>query len=1092
MVANVTLSMQSPTTATMAAHGPCLAARVVAVIQAAEAAAPCSEAPVLARVCEVAPANHPATSVIVSHGSRLLERAVMARNAATSTTHLTCWPASPRAPAMHVSWRVQRETDAASAAKCPVMGAVAASSSSNGRAPSPSPSKVGRHGSKRRGGRKTPPKAVEAPLGHPRVSSMTTTVHVDAELLPYFLDEDDACDWHMAVRDACPAARTDYAAAKREADDAFVAASNTEFAHRGIGGLRVAVPTMDSEDPDILLQRIVLPLMETYLTLLTRHADEMAAAEEEIRLGLPDPEDQDDVEALKSVRTTLKETVRDLPPAGPAHPLTAAELAWVALRKGHLALALHESGVPLPCLPPHADFAPRLLVDTVNNGTTPEDETLAATIPRRARSLAVVLRSPRPSYIETLFVQALRGVSVARPPVWLHRQAGRYLPEYMAAKGTKNFLDMTADPVLAAEITLQPVWRYNVDCAIIFSDIMTIPQALGMELIMQPGPFFPNPIRTLEDIERLAYQPAILEHVYAALRQTRAQLAHDKALVGFCGGPWTLMAYMIGKDLAKKWLHMHPDWAHQLLRKCTDVAIDYLAKQVDAGADVVQVFESNAADLGPADFYEFALPYLTDIAQGVKGRHPHVPMTLFPRGANYATARIAQETLYDAISVDWAGVPAEARAAAGEFVTLQGNLEPDALYEPHDKIRAKVREMIAAFGRHRYIVNLGHGTKPDMDPEAIGAFVDEAQTVVIGSRNSPLAMAQAHMVQAALERAGVEQAERHATALAQSSNPGWSPAPKHRFRIDGVATKGDKILDVALAKIGSRGLFTKELEWSLMRGRVHLVQHSLKDLETRQPAGLALAAVLKRADRRDALVSRAEHKYTLATLPKGATVGTSSLRRRAQLAAVRPDLKIIDVRGNLNTRIAKLLGTHAPTANVRYDALVLAMAGLERVPESGALLAACHVQALSPTPGAKAEPIFVPSTSQGAIGVQVRARDRGVRRLLRVGVDHTATRAAIAHERAMLAAVEGGCQVPVAVLATALDVQGKPLPSEFESGKKLEWTAADIAGWRIEGHVWSLDGTRHVSATTGSGIATAKELLRLGGDRIIEDLRREL
>ncbi|KNE59029.1 hypothetical protein AMAG_18083 [Allomyces macrogynus ATCC 38327] len=149
--------------------------------------------------------------------------------------------------------------------ECPVMGAVAASSSSNGRAPSPSPSpsKVGRHGSKRRGGRKTPPKAVEAPLGHPRVSSMTTTVHVDAELLPYFLDEDDACDWHMAVRDACPAARTEYAAAKREADEAFVAASNTEFAHRGIGGLRVAVPTMNNEDPDILLQRIVLPLMET-------------------------------------------------------------------------------------------------------------------------------------------------------------------------------------------------------------------------------------------------------------------------------------------------------------------------------------------------------------------------------------------------------------------------------------------------------------------------------------------------------------------------------------------------------------------------------------------------------------------------------------------------------------------------------------------------------------------------------------------------------------------------------------------------------------------------------------------------------------
>ncbi|ORZ37602.1 porphobilinogen deaminase, partial [Catenaria anguillulae PL171] len=279
---------------------------------------------------------------------------------------------------------------------------------------------------------------------------------------------------------------------------------------------------------------------------------------------------------------------------------------------------------------------------------------------------------------------------------------------------------------------------------------------------------------------------------------------------------------------------------------------------------------------------------------------------------------------------------------------------------------------------------------------------EEAQSITIGSRNSPLAMAQAHIVHDALE-----QAQQHPKERKFDPEQAFAPQALHRFRISGVATKGDKILDVALAKIGDKGLFTKELEVALMHGDVSLVQHSLKDLETVMPADLALGAVLKREDKRDALVSAAANKFkSLADLPKGATVGTSSLRRRAQLAAARPDLHIVDVRGNLNTRIAKLLGVHE-TSRVKYDALVLAAAGLVRLPNAKDVLRDVHIAPIDPQ-------VMVPAVSQGAIGVQVRARDWGTQRLVQLAEDQE-TRAACDHERTFLRDIQGGCQVPVAV-----------------------------------------------------------------------------
>ncbi|KAJ3363127.1 hypothetical protein GGF32_004697 [Allomyces javanicus] len=368
-------------------------------------------------------------------------------------------------------------------------------------------------------------------------------------------------------------------------------------------------------------------------------------------------------------------------------------------------------------------------------GATPTFPAISAIdpTPRRALLLAASLGTPRPSYLaEPLFIRALRGATVPRPPVWLHRQAGRYLPEYREVKNGRNLLEMVADPSCACEITLQPVRRYGVDCAILFSDIMTIPIALGMDVEMRPGPYFPHPLESDADVAKLAYNPAYMNDVYAALKLVRAELDETRAVVGFCGAPWTCVAYMVGKDKAKAWAHRFPHRAHAALRKCTAVAIDFLVKQYAAGADVLQVFESQAADLGPKDFRQFALPYLTEIAREVKKACPHAPMTVFPRGAaHYATKWIAEGTQYDCVSVDWGTEPRVAREMAGEDLTLQGNLEPDVLYEPVENIKREVRAMITEFGgTKRYIVNLGHGTKPDMSVEAVGAFVEEAQRIV--------------------------------------------------------------------------------------------------------------------------------------------------------------------------------------------------------------------------------------------------------------------------------------------------------------------------------------------------------------------------
>jgi uroporphyrinogen decarboxylase len=255
-----------------------------------------------------------------------------------------------------------------------------------------------------------------------------------------------------------------------------------------------------------------------------------------------------------------------------------------------------------------------------------------------------------------LFLRAARREPVERVPVWMMRQAGRYLPEFREVRAEADFFRVCRTPDLAAEVTLQPLRRFPLDAAIIFSDILVVPQAMGLEVVMVPGkgPHFPEPLDTTDDLARVAgvgrEAPDVqqqLGYVYEAISLTRRLLDGRVPLIGFAGAPWTLVAYMIegggSKQFAKSksWLYAHPDEAHRLLEATTDVVIEHLDAQAAAGAQALQVFDSWAGELGPHQFAEFALPYLTRIATALRERQPGVPLIVFARGAHYALDALA-------------------------------------------------------------------------------------------------------------------------------------------------------------------------------------------------------------------------------------------------------------------------------------------------------------------------------------------------------------------------------------------------------------------------------------------------------------------
>jgi uroporphyrinogen decarboxylase len=327
-----------------------------------------------------------------------------------------------------------------------------------------------------------------------------------------------------------------------------------------------------------------------------------------------------------------------------------------------------------------------------------------------------------------LLLRAAKGLEVERAPDWLMRQAGRVLSEYRKTRAkTKNFIEFVKNPELACEVTLQPVDILGVDAAIIFSDILVIPEAMGLPYLMieARGPWFENTVTNQSDIEKLNIATAgDLDYVMQALRLTKKALNGSVPLIGFSGAPWTLFAYMIEGSgsktfsKAKQFLYTQPELSHQLLEKITLSIINYLKGQIEAGADLLQIFDSWAGVLSEAMYYEFSLKYISKICDAIAP----FPVTVFAKDAHYAVGKIGQ-TKCSVIGLDWTIDPATARKQA-PGKTLQGNADPCLLYAPGDKIISETHAMLKAFGRDRYICNLGHGLYPDLDKEKVKLFVD--------------------------------------------------------------------------------------------------------------------------------------------------------------------------------------------------------------------------------------------------------------------------------------------------------------------------------------------------------------------------------
>lgn len=342
-----------------------------------------------------------------------------------------------------------------------------------------------------------------------------------------------------------------------------------------------------------------------------------------------------------------------------------------------------------------------------------------------------------------LILRAARGQAVPKLPIWIMRQAGRYLPEFRATREKYDFFTICRTPEFACEVTLQPIRRFDLDAAIIFSDILVIPQALGMEVQMLPGvgPKFTKPLNSVADLDCLNWTVDVqkeLFYVYEAITLTRHRLEGKVPLIGFSGAPWTLMSYMIEgsgsvtQSKAKRWLYTQPEASHRLLSLLANTVTSHLVHQAVAGAQLLQIFESHSGVLTSSLFDKFALPYLIQIMHDVRGRligdHQFSPdqlppLIVFAKDAHYALRELI-DSGYDVVSLDWTVSPTHARTLAGDKVTLQGNLDPCALYAPNTELHDLVVDMLQKFQSHRYIVNLGHGIYPDIDPEKVKTLVD--------------------------------------------------------------------------------------------------------------------------------------------------------------------------------------------------------------------------------------------------------------------------------------------------------------------------------------------------------------------------------
>ena len=329
-----------------------------------------------------------------------------------------------------------------------------------------------------------------------------------------------------------------------------------------------------------------------------------------------------------------------------------------------------------------------------------------------------------------LFLRALKGETVERPPVWMMRQAGRFLPEFRALREKYDFFTRCRTPELASEITVQPIKRFGMDAAILFSDILVIPQAMNIEVQMKPnfGPYLPTPIRDQKGVDTVIVPDVEVEldYVMQAIKATKEKLNNEVPLIGFAGSPWTVFCYAVqgqgskNFDKAKEFCFTNPIAAHELLQKFTDTTIAYLKAKVKAGVNAVQIFDSWGGMLSPVDYQEFSWKYIHQIIEALK---EEAPVIAFGKGCWFALQEMAKSNA-SALGVDWTITPQNARYLTGRNITLQGNFDPSRLLSPPADIKKMVKQMIDAFGKDKYIVNLGHGILPNIPLENAKAFIE--------------------------------------------------------------------------------------------------------------------------------------------------------------------------------------------------------------------------------------------------------------------------------------------------------------------------------------------------------------------------------
>ena len=329
-----------------------------------------------------------------------------------------------------------------------------------------------------------------------------------------------------------------------------------------------------------------------------------------------------------------------------------------------------------------------------------------------------------------LFLRALKGESVDRPPVWMMRQAGRYLPDFMKLKAKYDFFTRCRTPELATEITVMPIHQIGTDAAILFSDILVVPQAMDLPFEMKAniGPWLQKPISSAADVNKIRV-PNVeekLDYVMEAIKMTKSELDNEVPLIGFAGSPWTIMCYSVeGQgsktfNKAKSFCFSEPEAAHQLLQKITDTTIMYLKAKVRSGVDAVQIFDSWGGVFSPADYQVFSWPYIQQIIDALK---EEAPVIVFGKGCWFALDEMSTSGA-SALGVDWTITPENARAFSNRNITLQGNFDPSRLLSPIPEIERGVKDMIDRFGKDKYIANLGHGILPNIPVENAQAFVN--------------------------------------------------------------------------------------------------------------------------------------------------------------------------------------------------------------------------------------------------------------------------------------------------------------------------------------------------------------------------------